>query len=97
MLRRLRERVVCVRLWMFVCVFMFWVCVCKLWRAWLTTSDLVEYVSDLCESDQKFLVFAYHLDVLDALEHEMTKKKGAYTRSQSVRVETSFCACVYVC
>lgn len=42
------------------------------------TRRLVEYVSDLCESDQKFLVFAYHMDVLDALEHALTKKDGAY-------------------
>ena len=33
-----------------------------------------EYVGDLLEGDQKFLVFAHHQDVMDALEETVKKK-----------------------
>jgi hypothetical protein len=34
-----------------------------------------EYVHGLCQAGEKFLVFAYHLDVIRAIESELAKLK----------------------
>ena len=39
-----------------------------------------EYISDLLELDQKFIVFAYHYDMLDKIESLMKKKHIEYIR-----------------
>ena len=39
----------------------------------------MEYVSDLCEGDEKFLVFAFHQDVMDAIEHQLNKQNGMWS------------------
>ncbi|RNA00532.1 SWI SNF-related matrix-associated actin-dependent regulator of chromatin subfamily A 1 [Brachionus plicatilis] len=41
---------------------------------------VTEYVSDLLESDKKFLVFAHHQSMLDELEAEIQKNKYDYIR-----------------
>lgn len=39
-----------------------------------------EYVSYLIQSDCKFLIFAHHLDMLDAIEQQVVKEKAKFIR-----------------
>lgn len=42
--------------------------------------SVIEYINDLIEQDEKFIVFAHHQFVLDELENFVTKKKVEFIR-----------------
>ena len=39
-----------------------------------------EYVTDLLENDEKFLIFAHHKDLLDGVEQRLRSKKVRFIR-----------------
>ena len=41
---------------------------------------ICDYVSYLVQNDCKFIIFAHHLEVLDAIENTVTKERVKYIR-----------------
>ena len=48
---------------------------------------VIEFIDNLIENKCKFIVFAHHYEVLDAIEDSIVKKKIAYIRIDG-RIET---------
>lgn len=49
---------------------------CSLFFSWVITSDFRDYISDLLDAEKKFLLFAHHQELLDALEDVIKQKAG---------------------